>query len=524
MVSPEKNPLPAEVRIKRHNEVGEEFYYVDQLKWYTDGMTMKCYQDPVQIEVRKLLNWGMVQTFALFQFKYDHLIKKYMPRLPLPHDCCLERVIEIIKSCETVIMLEITDKSVVLSSKGKQAAAKERRAIAEKFVETCKCITCGYIARLLLDTISTYQVCKNWNSHRAKLGPTMWKMGAMLAGLDSAAGALIDQNVTQLIPQGNMQTGHKHGHHEVSYVEYMTSAKETSVSTGTEELYLDHIKFRSSHHDKKVREIMDRHSPNINALVPRPMRAHTFDFNLSYGGACLIDGECKEMQADHEKAILVFHSLDQLAFKNVTLALLTTNNSFTFFQSWIVHGAGYIQTTYYELKKFKLGPITDINTDLDKDAEHLQEPPDFPFRNESFVETDKTTLDVWKKLRSEIKVFMGIILSAVDMITDDVSGLNIQDVCEWWGEAYKKGWWEPNFTATDNSDPKTRRCIENQQEYIYSRENFEGETQAERDARVNQILYKGMQNVLQSNTHMSDHMQELVEGSMEHHKPPDTGN
>ena len=54
------------------------------------------------------------------------------------------------------------------------------------------------------------------------------------------------------------------------------------------------------------------------------MRAHTFDFNLSFHGAHLLDGECKGSQAEHEKAILVFHSLDQLAFKERTIHSLFT--------------------------------------------------------------------------------------------------------------------------------------------------------------------------------------------------------
>ena len=61
----------------------------------------------------------------------------------------------------------------------------------------------------------------------------------MLSCLDSAAkGNIINIDFNELIPQGNVQTGHKHGHHEVSYVEYMTSGKERSVVTGAEELYL----------------------------------------------------------------------------------------------------------------------------------------------------------------------------------------------------------------------------------------------------------------------------------------------
>ena len=52
-------------------------------------------------------------------------------------------------------------------------------------------------------------------------------MASMVSHLDNASrGSLIDVDFTELIPQGNVQTGHKHGHHDVSYVEYMTSGKE----------------------------------------------------------------------------------------------------------------------------------------------------------------------------------------------------------------------------------------------------------------------------------------------------------
>ena len=225
---------------------------------------------------------------------------------------------------------------------------------------------------MLLNAISTYQVGKNWNSHGSLLGATLCQMASVLSCLDGASkGSVIDHDFTQLIPQGNAQTGHKHGHHDVSHVEYMTSGKEKSVVTGADVFYLDHMKFRSEHHDKKVHDIMNRELPNMKAPVPRPMRAHTFDFNLTFEGAHLLDGECKLTETQHEKAILVFHSLDQLAFKDKALALLTTSNSFTFYSSWIVDGAAYIETCYHELRKFKIGPITKIDKDKDKNEEHL---------------------------------------------------------------------------------------------------------------------------------------------------------
>ena len=95
-----QNPLPAEVRIKAHPTKGKEFYNINQLKWYTEGMLEKDYEDPVQIQMRKLVNRGLVMTFALFTFKYDPLIRKYVPELSMPHGACIGEVIEIVKKCQ----------------------------------------------------------------------------------------------------------------------------------------------------------------------------------------------------------------------------------------------------------------------------------------------------------------------------------------------------------------------------------------------------------------------------------------
>ena len=187
---------------------------------------------------------------------------------------------------------------------------------------------------------------------------------------------------------------------------------------------------------------MDRELQNIKTPAPRPTRAHTFDFNLSFCGARLLDGECKATQSEHEKAILVFHSLDQLAFKDEALALLTMNNLLTFYTSWIVDGAGYIQMTYHELKKFKLGPVSKKDVDPGANQEHLKAPPSFAVNGYPFKETDTTVLEVWKKLWSEVREFMRIILYAVDILYNAVSAMDIHTVGQKWRAAYDSGWRE----------------------------------------------------------------------------------
>ena len=132
VISPGKNPLPAEVRIKRHPTKGDEFYNVDQCKWYADVMTSKDYHDPVQIQVRKLLNRAMVKTFALFEFKYDGLINKYMPRLPMPHDACSDKVIDIVKGCQAMCLMDMNSEITQLQNTNPTLAGTKEE-VSKKF-------------------------------------------------------------------------------------------------------------------------------------------------------------------------------------------------------------------------------------------------------------------------------------------------------------------------------------------------------------------------------------------------------
>ena len=69
---------------------------------------------------------------------------------------------------------------------------------------------------------------------------------------------------------------------------------------------------------------------------------------------------------------------------------------------------------------------------------------------------------------------MGIILYAVDILCNAVGSINIVQIGQKCRDAYNSGWGEPNFTATNISDLKSRRPIENQEEYIYCRKTIKG--------------------------------------------------
>ena len=169
---------------------------------------------------------------------------------------------------------------------------------------------------------------------------------------------------------------------------------------------------------------------------------------------------------------------------------------FTFYNSWIVDGAAYIQTCYHELRKFKLGPITKLDKDKDKNTEHLKLPPTFGMNgNANFEETDENVLEIWGKLQSEMRGFIGVMLTAVDIICKVLSEMDINAISQNRDTAYNSGWVEPYFTTGDISELKSRWCIDNQEQYIYCRKMMEAEDTADDEERANQQLNEGFKEI-----------------------------
>ena len=165
--------------------------------------------------------------------------------------------------------------------------------------------------------------------------------------------------------------------------------------------------------------------------------------------------------------------------------------------------------------------MSKIDVDLGANEKHLKKPPTFAVDGSSFKETDSTVLKVWKNLWSEVREFMGITLYGVDILCDAVSSMNTAQIGQKYRDAYNSGWAEPNFTATNISDLKSRWPIKNQEEYIYCRKTIEGEDTAEHEASVNCWLHKGFKDLLDSDIDMSPEICAAVEFSYGHTKPPD---
>ena len=112
-----------------------------------------------------------------------------------------------------------------------------------------------------------------------------------------------------------------------------------------------------------------------HAHAPRPSRAHTFDFNCTYNGACILDGECKASATKREIGFMVLHSTEQLVTQDVAMSMLTTSHQMAFYKTVKMRGSGHLKTTVCRTHTYELGYVKDLKADTYKDEPHIQKPP-----------------------------------------------------------------------------------------------------------------------------------------------------
>ena len=160
------NPLPAEVCIKRHKQYGDDFFFLDKAKWEVEKFPFKTYYDPVQTVVRRLIGRSLIMAFGLFEYVKTTDHKMYIATLPLPHDACIQRLVQIVRNEEKRCCEEIYKDSSIARIGNMAQFHVDVKNIMDN-------ITRGFIAKQILATMLTVQVGKNWNSHGADLGSAL---------------------------------------------------------------------------------------------------------------------------------------------------------------------------------------------------------------------------------------------------------------------------------------------------------------------------------------------------------------
>ena len=271
-----------------------EFYGLDIADKFDDeAMAKHVYNDPVQLAVCIVLCRSLIKVFTTFCYEEDPNTKDFAAHYPFHHEQMLVPIIDIVGDEFTHYCTHMNMCLDKLVEEGDKDAHRVLSSHMNMVVSAQGMITTENLAKLLLQCKDTFCAKKNWNSHEASVGSAICQLASILSQMQSASVNELDQNLKVLIPQGNVQMGSKHSHHNVCYTEYMCSKLEPRVM-GNLEVYLNLDIFRRDNHAARVKELFEETVPGYHhAPVPRPMKAHTFDFNCMYRGARILDGECK---------------------------------------------------------------------------------------------------------------------------------------------------------------------------------------------------------------------------------------
>ena len=304
----------------------------------------------------------------------------------------------------------------------------------------------------------------------------------------------------------------------------MVSVAKHVVARGEDCNYLDHATFQKNRHDEKVQEIFNEKVPGYTCPAARPTRSHTFNFNLTYRGARLIDSECKDTATLADEGVLVLHTADQFACKYSSLSMLTTSNGIKFLSSVKDSGAGAMRMTFFETHRYKLGPITCDSFQIDPHAKDvdLQMPPKFHMTRNGKIygvhEKDEECEEYWNDLRSECKWFIIVALQAIDVICSEVMCMEVKQVAVRRTRTYHAGWGKPSFLSSGILELKSKRPIQDEWRFMYSRHTMEGPDYKNDDLRLHAQFLSTYKEVLNSNLELSDEFRRMAKRHLQKHK------
>ena len=138
---------------------GDIFYFLNQATWYSDLIESALYEDPVQEAVYTAIHRAIIKMFGLFEWKLDQDAGKYFPKLPLPQQGCIYKVIDAVKKEIARQNLEYTNETEKLEELGINLDGQKK--VSNRLPHIWSRISTGFLAWLALNLTSTFAVCKN---------------------------------------------------------------------------------------------------------------------------------------------------------------------------------------------------------------------------------------------------------------------------------------------------------------------------------------------------------------------------
>ena len=502
------------------NEVeDDEFYGLDIVDKYDDEVMAKhVYKDPVQLGVHTVLCRSLIKMFTTFRYEEDPNTKDFTAHYPFHHEQMLVPIIDIVKDELSHYCTDINLRLDELAQEGDTDAHRVLTSHVHMLNSAMGIITMGNIAKLILKCTNTFHAKKNWNSHGASFGSAICQLASILSQMQAASVNELNHNFNVLIPQGNEQMGSKNGHHNVCYTEYMCSKREPRVM-GNLEVYLNLDIFRRDNHAAKVKQLFEETVPGYpHAPAPRPMRAHTFDFNCTYNGACILDGECKASAIKGEIGFMVLHSTEQLVTQDMAMSMRTTSHQMAFYKTVKMRGSGHLKTMVCRMHTYELGHVKDLKADTYKDEPHIQKPPKCYSTGETvMVESDPQILQAWTELCREPKMFIHAVMHAIDILDEYFSTLDLKDVKRKRNKAFNMEWKESEFRMTTVHDLQTKREIENPDRFIHCKATMEPELTGDFEDKLHADFEEKYRKVMEE-PGISEECRKYFEDAMNSHK------
>lgn len=342
-----------------------------------------------------------------------------------------------------------------------------------------------YIAELAVNLGETLRVNKNWNSQAATVGATLCSMAVMLADEQKVDEHQVPQVPVSklkgfriLRPAAKVLTGGCYGSKYNVNIEYMTAEMCTSKD-GSSFNYLTDHRFRACKHGDFIKKrfaqkIKSEESDEDDYFIPRPTKATTADFTVTYQGVEVLHGECKRaecVRAEHAAGAwkACFCASQQLAFNKKGLVLHTSGSYFRIYKL-------FEDETEYKVNMAEVQPYN-----LEQQSLHRPTPKSFPpFHGlptvEDFHERDREKNHVsklqesWEQLEIQQRGFLRAVFDCVDLLAWEFENTDFDQVLDSYKSAYDRKlfsepcYWQP---TSSNTDVPVTRTIQNQEMFRY---------------------------------------------------------
>ena len=261
-----------------------------------------------------------------------------------------------------------------------------------------------FLAEQIVNLAETVRVHKNWSSQAAGVGAAICNFAILLANtlLVPEVSDLEHFKITR--PVASILTGGCYGSRHNVFIEYMASQK-VLYPDGTEAMYLEEEVFKSEGHGELIKGLFDTKKEGFQ--VPRPTKASTADWTVTYFGCPMLYGEGKTSVGAEgaEKACLC--ASQQMAFRDSSLVMHSSNDKFRVYKSSKNRTTKRFDTFLRKTQTYELSNVPAKTRKLDCIPEFAGLP-------------DRCSDDWERKIHVQMRGFLRAAFECMDILADPI--------------------------------------------------------------------------------------------------------